>query len=254
MFDKKRCIDNIYSLVKAKGLKIGDIEENAGVSKGYLSRINKEDNTSSPTIEVLASIAEQLGVGIDYLVNFPQELLTPNEQFVFKFIDRLNEQTITGKLDWEVESASILSAETDTEVDNPLVSVTTRYSQEFERDYQTHEYSSQLYSGNVTVSGNCYHTILPDRKTTVYINAVTYQIPNNDEYNTFNTTDRQIEIYIVHRGVRPVCSTFYLRAELKTAVESLYDAVSSSPSHIGLSQDTKEIMQSFLTDTEDLPF
>ena len=30
MFDKKRCIETIYALAKAKGLKIGDIEEKAG--------------------------------------------------------------------------------------------------------------------------------------------------------------------------------------------------------------------------------
>ena len=89
MFDKKRCIDNIYVLAKEQGMKIGDLEEKAGVSKGYLSRINKEENTSIPGIDLLASIADQFHVGIDYLVDCQLDTLTTNERFVLQFIDRL---------------------------------------------------------------------------------------------------------------------------------------------------------------------
>lgn len=260
MFDKKRCIDNIYAIAKAKGLKIGDIEEKAGVSKGYLSRINKEDSTSIPGIDLLASIADQLGVGIDYLVNFPRDTLTPNEEFVFQFIDRLAKQTTAGKMDWVVESAAVLEADNDTEVDNPLVSVTMNYSEEFNTQYHTHVYTSMIYSAAVRVKDSCYHAELPDGKSEVYLNAVSYYVENEENHIFSTWTDRIIEVYIVQRGIRPVCSTYYLRDELKKAVEDLYTAVSSSPSHIGLEQSTKEIMRSFLAtfdtpdDSDDLPF
>ena len=43
MYDKARCLNNIYALAKERGIKIGDLEESAGVSKGYLSRVAKPD-------------------------------------------------------------------------------------------------------------------------------------------------------------------------------------------------------------------
>ena len=49
-FDKRRCMSAIYAIAKEKGVKIGDLEKEANVSTGYLSKLNKEENTSSPSI------------------------------------------------------------------------------------------------------------------------------------------------------------------------------------------------------------
>ena len=86
MFEKAVCIDNIYALAKDKGLKIGDMEEKAGASKGYLSRLNKEGNTAVPPIDFLNSIADQLGVSLDFLVNYKKDQLTEGEDFLLKFL------------------------------------------------------------------------------------------------------------------------------------------------------------------------
>lgn len=51
MFDKRLFISNIYQLAKERSVKIGDLEKKAGVSVGYLSRINKEDSNTVPTID-----------------------------------------------------------------------------------------------------------------------------------------------------------------------------------------------------------
>ena len=92
MFDKTRCINNIYSLAKERGIKIGDLEEGSGMSKGYLSRVAKPDYQGSPSIEMLDAVARQLGVGIDFLVNFDPDTLSENEQFVMKFVDKLKKR------------------------------------------------------------------------------------------------------------------------------------------------------------------
>ena len=70
MYEKSRCIANIYDVAKKKNIKIGDLEESCGVSRGYLSRVNKPDYIGSPSIEVLDAIAARLGVGLDYIVSF----------------------------------------------------------------------------------------------------------------------------------------------------------------------------------------
>lgn len=252
MFDKKRCIENIYALAKEKGLKIGDIEEKAGVSKGYLSRINKEDSTSIPTIDLLASIAEQLGVGIDFLVNFPRGVLSPNEEFVYQFIDKLMRGTVAGKLDWVVETDGILRADTDAPVANPLVHVTKDFSDEVNMWYDTHTYTSAIYSdGGVIVIGNCYHAVLPSTRITVFLNSVRYYVPVEGGGTFSSTKDEDvIEVYLVTDGVKPLCSTHYVCDEIKKAVSDLYTAVSSAPSRIGLEESTKRFMKSFLNNVD----
>ncbi len=251
MFDKKLCIANIYALAKEKGLKIGDIEEKAGVSKGYLSRINKEDSTSMPTIDLLASIADQLGVGIDFLVNFPRGVLSPNEEFVYQFIDKLMRGTVAGKLDWIVETRGILEADTNAPVVNPLVNVAKNYSDEMNVWYDTHDYTSGLYSdGSVGVIGNCYHAALPASKLTVFLNSVRYYVPvEGATYSSTKPTD-VIEIYLVTDSVKPLCSTFYVCDQIKKAIDNLYTAVSSAPSRIGLEARTKSWMKSFMNNTD----
>ena len=41
-FDKTIFMNNITYLLKRRNIKIGDLENKIGVSKGYISRINKE--------------------------------------------------------------------------------------------------------------------------------------------------------------------------------------------------------------------
>ena len=69
-FDKNRCLNNIYFLVKEKNLRIGDLEAGAGVSIGYISRLNKDDSKATPSIEFLVSIADKLDVTIDALIQY----------------------------------------------------------------------------------------------------------------------------------------------------------------------------------------
>lgn len=262
MFDKKRCIENIYALAKAKGLKIGDLEEKAGVSKGYLSRINKEDSTSIPAVDLLASIADQLGVGIDLLVNYPIGTMSPNEEFVYQFIDKLITATTSGKMEWIQETMGVLRADTNAPVKNPLVFVTKNYSDEVDVWYDTHDYTSGFFSeGSTEIIGDCYYASLPGSNATVFINSVRYFIPK--EGGRFSSTESfdAIEVYLVTNGVKPICTTYYVCDEIKKAVKDLYTAVSSAPSHIGLEHNTKAVMKSFMDgfktlkkSDEDLPF
>ena len=100
-FDKKRCLDNIYFLAKQKSIKIGDLETAANVSAGYLSRANKEDNTSKLTIDLIAAIAQTLEVSIDRLVSYDLSGLSPNERRIIAFVEKLMGDTADGAVDWE---------------------------------------------------------------------------------------------------------------------------------------------------------
>jgi transcriptional regulator with XRE-family HTH domain len=239
MYDKARCLNNIYALAKERGIKIGDLEESAGVSKGYLSRVAKPDYQGSPPIEMLDAAAKQLGVGIDYLVNYSPDAFSESEQFVMRFIDKLARQTEAGKLEWLYETEATLTAEDDSRVDNPLVRPVRKQQKD------THEYRSAIYEKAATVSGTCYHAKLPHTQAQVWLNKVTYHgTPRNACLE--NVTRDVIEVYLTDPGVQPICSTYYVSEELKNAVNTLYLQAASSPSRIALPQAVRSTMDAFL--------
>ena len=249
MFDKKQCIENIYAIAKKRGIKIGELEEKAGVSKGYLSRINKDENNAVPSIELLDSISRQLKVGIDYLVNFSDKELSPNEQFVYQFVDGLMQKTISGKLEWLYETQSVLDADNNASVKNPLVSITKLYAEDVDVWYDTHVYHSTIYGdGWVKVAGNCYYTEISTNNgltsSSVYLNKVRYSIQDRGLIMDEATA---IEVYLLSDGdINPICSTYYVTETLSTAIKNLYDAVVSVPSRIALDPQVRKTMKAFI--------
>lgn len=254
-FEKTRCIENIYALAKKKGLKIGEMEEKAGVSKGYLSRINKEDSTANPPIDLLVSIADQLDVSVDFLIGYANSDLSENEDFIFKYVDKLLKKTNEGKLEWIIQSRSILTVENGDPVDNPLIDVMPNYSDEFDTKYLEHVFKSHLYSNGVSIIGDCYYCYpIKSRTTRVFLMNVRYFdfITEKEDENRPNAYRRSeykdaIEVYMeTHKGIRPICSTAFVREEIETAVNRLYSSVNDSSSRIGLTGDVKLDMKAFL--------
>ena len=246
MFDKIRCIENIYKIAKEKGIKIGELEEKAGISKGYLSRVTKPDYQGSPSIEVLDSIANQLEVGIDFIVNYSHDALTPNEEFVAKFIDKITRRTMAGKVEWIPETSSILNAEDNSEVDNPMVSVTRDYSAEENCWYDCHVYRSRLFEGRVRVNDLCYHAVISARSV-IYINAVQYYFRKDGKYGGWDEESGIFELYLVNgNSVQPLCSSYYVDESIKDAIRNLYAAIASVPSRIALTHSMKSELQEFI--------
>lgn len=100
--DKKRLFDNIYALIEEKKVKIGDLEENIGVSKGYLSRSRKAENDSLPSVDVLYKTAQYLGVSVDLLLHGDFSKATDNLTLMLKFVDKLTKMTNKNELHWDV--------------------------------------------------------------------------------------------------------------------------------------------------------
>ncbi len=249
MFDKPGCIETIYYLAKEKGLKIGDLEEKAGVSKGYLSRINKEGNTSIPSIELLCSIAEQLGVSVDYLVNYRAFEPTEGEAFLMKFLDKVLHRTVCGKLEWQCENESVVHEDSASPVDNPLVSIVDGYSAEFDVLYKTHQFNSRF--GNAVLIGNTYHTDMPGSGAKIYIMKVHY-LEKTEDGSTGHTFP-MYEIYLVGKEIIPLCSSYYVRTgiPLMDKITELYKTIETSTSRIGITNDSKKLMEYFMSGSWD---
>ena len=245
MFEKAVCIDNIYALAKDKGLKIGDMEEKAGASKGYLSRLNKEGNTAVPPIDFLNSIADQLGVSLDFLVNYKKDQLTEGEDFLLKFLDKVQHRTICGKLEWQCESESLINDGPGSPVDNPLVNIVEEYSDEFDKFYKRYRFNSRF--GDARLIGYTYHTDLAGSNAKIYIMKVHYLIEEKTGFPHYSMPMH--EIYLVEKNIIPLCSSFFVRSytPLKDKITELYNAIETATSRIGLSKDSKKLMENFMS-------
>lgn len=97
----KLCLENIRYLAKEKNMKIGDLERNANVSVGYLSRLNSESDSLDLKVSFLKSISEQLGVPMDIIANCELDSLSETDMLVQSFLKSLIEETARGASSWE---------------------------------------------------------------------------------------------------------------------------------------------------------
>lgn len=94
-FNKTLCFSNIRELLRQNpDVKIGQIEKEAGIRLGYMSRLEKDGNTSEPSMEFVVTAAKLLKVSVDTLISVDLTGLTPTEQYITSFFDKLKEDTL----------------------------------------------------------------------------------------------------------------------------------------------------------------
>ena len=99
--DGKKVINNIYYLAKVNKVKIGDLENAAEVSAGYLSKLLKEDVDTIPGTEILFNISNMLNVSLDNLLRIDYNSVDPTEKYLSDFLDKVIEKTLNGRIDWK---------------------------------------------------------------------------------------------------------------------------------------------------------
>lgn len=100
-FDKMLFFSNVRELLRQKpDIRIGQIEKEAGVRLGYMSRLEKRGNKSEPKIEFIATAAKIFEMSIDTLISIDFAAATPTEKYLIKFLDRVKERTLKDELDW----------------------------------------------------------------------------------------------------------------------------------------------------------
>lgn len=116
VFDKIKLINNIKVLAKRKDIQIGQLESQAGVSTGYLSR--QASSASGMGIAVVAQMAQVLDVSLDDLVNVDLESdVSATEAKVLNFIKKVGKDTHDERLNWAFYDKSLLRR-TDGDIDS----------------------------------------------------------------------------------------------------------------------------------------
>lgn len=259
-FDKRRCMSAIYAIAKEKGVKIGDLEKEAGVSTGYLSKLNKEENTSLPSIELLVAAARLLGVTIDMLIYSEYEGLSANERYMLKFLDKLINQTLSGELQWEKETKKqLLNVGCDYMGDEAYAehslfeAVRVKDTDDYEFPESSHLeacYYSRFYSdGETKIAGDGFHAVLSPSDAELYIMKV-----ENEESHMEIGYD-QFEVYLVNRGnVKPLGCSDFVCGEVSRQIRNLYKVIVDADSNLGINDEVKGIIDLYMNEDEELPF
>lgn len=145
--ENSTCIDNIYTLSKAKGIGIGDLEKSLELSAGYFARLKRDGGSSFPPVEKLAAAADILGVNIDTLLKAQMSDYSESKLLLLKFAEKLVKWTDAGKLEWEKHViADKYNSDTDVEeLEETLYSTEHEMLDNFRENACTFSEENELY-------------------------------------------------------------------------------------------------------------
>jgi transcriptional regulator with XRE-family HTH domain len=249
-FNKKRLFDNINYLIGESGKKIGELETEAGVSPGYISRASKDGGTK-PGIEFIMNIAEILHVSVDMLLKVDIASLTPTERYLVSFLEKINTDTIDDKLDWERESADGLNRQErdidpDRNIEHPLFRYETFYEpneEGYSEEISRVVFVSHSFDCHTAIKGDCYHISLKNGAK-LYLMNISKSVYRTSDPNAFAK-----EIWMCVPGSIPqfLCSNRG-ESELEYLVDSLYASVCENSKHPKVKKDIKYIIDAFMRD------
>lgn len=247
-FKKQLMLDNISYLLKETGKKIGELETDAGVSLGYISRISKEGNTK-PGIDFIINVADSLNISIDTLLNVDLSEMTPNERYLLSFLEKLNRDTLGDKLDWNSESADWLNrfeADSNGYTDHPLLSFET-FNEEGQTEY-TEEVSkvvfvSKSFDCKTYIQGDCFNLRLKNGSILYLMNISksVYKISDTDAFA------KEVWMYTPDAGPHFLCSNNVI-SPLANLVDELYVTVSERMKHPRIMRELQYVIDAFMKD------
>lgn len=222
-FNKRVCFANIRELLKKNpDIKIGQIEKEAGLGVGYMSRLEKDDNTALPSIEFVVAAANMLNVSVDALISCDLSEISPTELFMKDFINNLITATNKDKLYWNrTRNENIKDLIISDYLPNYLIFEKHSEGFHFGEDGEEHEFykvwfESNTYGSNTFFMGDYYFADLnPDMK--IYLLGV------GDSSADITDIDTVLELW----GYSPLNGKEYLGSNaknnvLKPLIEELY--------------------------------
>ncbi len=255
-FDKNLCFSNIRWLLKQKPeVKIGQIEKEAGIRLGYMSRLEKEGNTSEPSIEFVVTAAKLLNVSIDTLISINLSDLTANEKYLVRVFDKLKKDTLADKLEWNTEKASNLNyMETDINgnTEHPLFELRTFYEKteiEYPNQVTRVIFPSKSFEENTYINGDCYNLRLKNG-TTLYLMNICRNVSSKDEPEAYAI---EAWTYVPNGTCSPLLTSLDQSA-IAPMVKTLYEVVKNQMSHLRINKEAIPALDAFLkNDLEDDP-
>lgn len=252
-FNRTQFFDNVSYLIKKHDLKIGEIENGAGVSAGYISRASK-DEKSKPGIEFVMKVAELLNVSVDTLLRADLTNATPTEKYLMSFLNKLNNDTISDALEWVRASDKELNRMDEENIIHPLFSL-----QCFDEpnEYEEKEslvtrvvFVSHNFDCRTAIKGDCYSLRMKNRTFLHIMNIFkTYSSiadPNNNAIEMWMTSLEQSPQFICdNKG----------ESAIAHLIDGLYNTISENMRHPQINKDLQYVIDAFMNNDweDDLP-
>ena len=260
-FNKTLCFSNIRELLRQKpNVKIGQIEKEAGIRLGYMSRLEKEGNTSEPSMEFIVTAAKLLKVSIDTLISVDLTGLTPTEQYIISFFDKLKADTLQDRLDWNRESAFNLNRieyDYNGNIYHPLFTEETFYEEtecEYPEEVTRIVFSSKTFGPHTCINGDCFNLRLKNG-TTLYLMDIAKSVHRINDPSAYAV---EAWMCVPHKG-----SQLLVASQDDTPVapllEILFSVVKDRMEHPKVNNDVMYAIDSYMKDDiaddeEDTPF
>ena len=247
-FAKDIFVDNLYFLIKKEGKKIGEFEEEAGVSAGYISRMGIDINTK-PGIDFVVKASNILNVSLDTLLGVDLSHLSGTEQYALKFLKKLKNDTEEEKLIWEKEPPDVLNA---CEIDDegypchPLFGWETFVQKGStagsEEQVNRIVFNSHSFGCYTLIHDDCYKIEMRN-KTLLYLMDIQYSENNGNGSNNFA---KEIWLYKYSIGCQFLCSN--KDVHFAQIVDYVFNAVKEYLKHPQLKSDFRNAIDAFMND------
>lgn len=250
-FYKNIFLSNLRTLLKESNVKIGQIEKAAGCAPGYVSRLEKKDNPSDPSVQLVCAAAGYLGVSIDAMVKNEMGPVTPSENQLIRFLSKLIDDTAIEKIEWHTSNQKDLrnvGFDASTEmVDHPLFDIVKEVGISGYPEPVGTEYKSRFKEKvKMEPLGFSYSAHLPYAEEKIYVMSMS---PKD------NLKQQCIEVYLYEYELSSICDNDSGNKTIDLLVERLYMEIQKATSGTQLSRHSKNVIERYLNEEyEDLPF
>lgn len=239
-FDKSILFRNIRKLLGTSGVKLGQIERDAHCQPGYMSRLEKADNTTDPTVEFVVTAAKMLDVSVDLLIYSDLARMTETELYILRFLNNLIKDTKMDSLPWKINNMGRyeMSGPIGTAEGDPLFN----YLVGIDLKTDSVQYRSLFTNRTLRCVGNCYMAELKGTGAKLYVMNCVDDAAKQNEVKQF------YEMYIVNeKKVNPLLCTAKTGETLQRAVKRLFEVVEISATHVHINDEVRTIIDLYLT-------
>lgn len=236
-FNKSLLINNINFLMKRKGLKIGDVEKQLGVSAGYFSRICKEGNTTLPGIDFLYKLGNIIDAPLDALITVDYSALTPDENRILEFINVLLNKTTSNIYLWKKQS----DKEIESKVSNnshPLIASVP--SKNYTNDNPLGKYNSLFFPDDPDIEYERIYTLELDATTMLMFSILT----------DIEKTAKKYELYmIINNNLNTICcgtDAFNRSGAFNSVLKKLCSSIIEQDNHVKLTNEVRSILDDII--------
>lgn len=253
LYNRDMILKNIDLLMRERDVKSSEIEEKAGVSKGYISRI--KDSDSSLFVTFIMGACNALDCTIDELVRAPLDDMSENEKLILKLIQSLTQRTQKQEIPWQwddpVEEMKSSTFVPEAFSDHPLYQANLDMNGDWKTDGDPFFYTPIIdIPGEESITkGKIYRTNLRmeygSPKVRAYLACVaTKEHPDKIDFELFSVTLNSSGY--ASEPPCPLCSTRRCKPALKSAMLALKDAVNDSMNKIFLDKNVKSVLADFI--------